>query len=356
MTTDTEIITNLTAALKQKITTWYGPEAVLVEETPIRVDRPWSLFFYYTVQHADRHADELVQSSQTKLIVKMFREDYMTTLEEIVSKPALHAVAVREAETLQNIEAFVLLSSISGLAAIHCPGALKEFSALAMEELPFQSFNKKNYAKLPPFTAQYWQTVEDEIARAGQWVRLFHESSGEIEAAPLHTLIGDGIEYLFAAIEQITGKSFLAQQTRLTTAYETLKDRAVPVAMLHNDLSLNNIFITDDGRVGGFDPVSGVRGAVYQDLAELLTDTFNLRRQILSQGLIFSPAFNRRIQDNFLRGYGIPIDEKILHFYTILQLLHIWREQEQEFQNSPLRLYVRGFFLRTLRAHLAGLA
>ncbi|MEJ2756878.1 MAG: phosphotransferase [Anaerolineales bacterium] len=291
---------------------------------PEKVEREYTLFYHYTVLDKD--------GKEIPLIVKLPRENWMTTLNEIVVCEDLREVAKEHAEILQKIDYAVRNSGIEELDAIRVPGLLPEFCAIVMENLPFITFKQKNLTIHPPFrTRKYWQEVSKEIRLAGKWLRIFHETFDQDEEVTIEELkVDQQAEKYFDDIEAFCGQPNSRLRHEFMEIYDQVKDTKVHTTILHNDLHLNNIFITSEGKVGGYDPIPGNIGTIYLDLARALTDPLSKREQLISHGNFYSRKYLDRLRGGFLEGYGEErIDHQLLNFYCALEgLKKLWEYEE----------------------------
>jgi hypothetical protein len=332
MTSDQSIITQITQTLNASLEGWFGAGFRLSGEQPERMDRSYTVILNYIAVGPDEE--------QIPLILKLPREKRMGTLQEIISDEDIRTVAIQRTEILQGIEKAVAESGNSNLTAIKIYGVFSEFCAIVMEWREFTTF-KRLYFQRPVYLShkRFFDTVDRDNYIAGQWVRLWHESflhPGDQTTQQLR--VNETVNEMLGQIEDLTGSQYQELRQRFSDTHDLIKDTPNPISSLHNDLTFNNLFVSDDGRIGGFDPTPEPPGSIYQDLARLLTFCATSNQQVATQGLYFGKWYPHQVESSFLRGYGPNIEKDMLNFFCARLVLEKWLEFEVEdlYQKSIL--------------------
>ena len=155
------------------------------------------------------------------------------------------------------------------------------------------------------------------VERAGAWLRSLHTE----------TSAGDGVDPMLAAqrlMPPATCPGHRRVRVRLRERRTELGNLTAPLAMLHTDFQLHNLFDTGD-RLLAFDRVDDRIGATYFDVARFLIGCGVYRARAARAGGPWpdSDTMDRRA---FFRGYG-PIDHARLGIYDVVEdlvLARLW--------------------------------
>jgi len=290
----------------------------------------------------------------------------METLQEVLESEDLRAEARREFEILEAISLVVEKANQPELCSIRALVFFPGFNAIVMEELQLRML-KEFYPKLSIVTGnpKRWQTFETLLGLAGRWLRIFHEAFGSERMESLAQLdVWKQVETELGRLEAVLDRSLVDLRAKFLATYKEMENVKMPVAALHKDYHLGNIFVTTDGKVGVLDPNWQERGSIYEDLARIMLDSSTRKAQVLSRGLYFHPRLVQRYEEALLNGYqdSRNFDRRLLYFYCALATLTKWRMNEEKLRNthlrrvfpgmSVLRHMIRGYFLNLVESYL----
>lgn len=324
MTSDQSILAQITQLLNASLEGWFGAGTRLRDGQPKRMDRSYTVILHYIAVDTDENL--------IPLILKLPREKWMKNLKEIIDDEDIRTITVQRTEILQGIEKAVAASGNKNLTAIRIYGVYPEFCTILMEWRKFTTF-KRLYFHRPVYlrSNRFYQTIDKNVQIAGQWVKLWHEYFRYPEDRTTKQLqLIESVNKMLKQIEDLTGSDYPALRQRFSDSNDRIMDTPNPISLLHNDLTFNNLFVTEGGRIGGFDPTPNPPGSIYQDLARLLTFCATTNRQVATQGLYFGSSFPKRVESSFLRGYGSDIDMDLLNFFCARLVLKKWGEFELE--------------------------
>ena len=332
MASDQSIITQITEQVIASLPSWFGDGARLRFKQPERLDRAFTVILNYTVVDPN--------GKETRLVIKLPRERSMHTLQEIIDSEDIRTVAVQRAEILRSITEAVVKSGNQDLTAIQIYGSFPEHCAIVMEHRSFKTFKQLFFHQSTLLRGNsYYHTVEQAVFTAGQWVSLFHNTFRQPEdQTPAQMDVISRVNEIIGQIETLTGKDHQPLRQAFAATYDRIKDTPTPVSSLHNDLTFNNLFVTDAGKIGGFDPTPEPPDSIYLDLARILADLATRNHQVTSLGMYFSERLRNLVESSFMRGYGSDLDTDLLNFYLALLALEKWLEYEFEdqYRKSPL--------------------
>ncbi len=332
MASDQTIISKITQALNTSLPEWFGAGAHLSEDNPERMDRSYTVILNYAAIDA--------RGKTTPLIVKLPREKWMTSLQQIIESEEIRTVAVRRAKILQQVADAVDRSGNQNLTAIRIYGSLPEYCAIIMEHRSFITYKRLFFHQTDLLRGDhFYQTVEQAVFTAGQWIKLYHDTFRQPESRTNGQLgLIERVNESIDLIEELTGKDYHPLKQEFARKYESIKDTPNPIAYLHNDLTFNNLFITDDEKTGGFDPTPEPADSIYLDLARILTDLSTRNHQVTSQGSFFSKRLLQMVNNSLLSGYDAELDENLLNFYCASLAVEKWVDFEEEDQYRKLAL------------------
>lgn len=322
---DLEWTHRITEAVSHAIPGLYGEGAGLASREPERIDRRYSFMFRYHVR--------LPNAGMRRVLVKIPRESWMRVINEAIKSENIQAWTKREFDTMTLIADIIEASNETGLFAIRPAAFLPEFGALLVEEHSLRML-KTSLARpsLVLGTQKALREFEERVELAGMWLRVVQRHSGVVQTKPLSALgVQNRLEEELSTLETISGRPLKVLLEQFQHLYRLLQGNAIPLAALHNDYHLGNVFVTDDGRVGVLDPNWVEEGAVYEDLSSLLIDPLTRKAQVLSLGILFRPFMYRRYEEAVRRGYfgdsNAPLP--LIHFYCALDVLAKWRADEE---------------------------
>ncbi len=356
---DAEILQELTRAVSRAISLEFGEGVELAPMAPLRFDRRYS--FMFSVRLQGLNAEGL------SLLVKIPREAGMKTLQEAVNSEHLRDEACAEYEHMVRIAEVISRAGRPGLSAIRPRGFIREFNALLMDEIPLRML--KTYLTRPAIVVgarQSWRAFETRLSLAGEWLQIIHSSSPVRKAVALKDLgLDSRLEEALKSLEGVLGRPLTKLRRSFRLLCDSLQEEAVPLACLHNDYQLGNIFLTASGGVGALDPNWVEEGPIFKDLSTVLIDPVTRRNQVLFQGATLRRSLQKRFERAVLKGYYGESREvqPVLDFYCALAVLLKWQEEEEllnGFSNKVvaagahfLRPWVRGYFHRVALRYLS---
>jgi thiamine kinase-like enzyme len=356
---DREWTTKLTEAVSSAVPDIFGKDACLASNEPERIDRRYSFMFRYRV--------ESLQAGTHTVLVKIPHESWMQTMDEAITSEHIRDVTQGEYDVMTSIANVIDSSNVPGLFAIRPGACFPELGALLVEEYPLRML-KTSLTSIPiVFGVQKaWVEFEDQLERAGIWLRVIHTSFGDRQTTPLSNLgIQVQLESEFEIIEKIlNSRSLPALRTHFQSLFASLQTSEIPLASLHNDYHLGNVFVMKDGRVGVIDPNWVEREPIYEDLSSLLIDPVTRKQQVMSLGLTFRPSLYKRYEDAVLRGYfgDVKVPHSLIYFYSALDSLVKWRMNEEVLNESGsilhtilsalIKPYMRFYFQRLIKNFL----
>jgi hypothetical protein len=162
---------------------------------------------------------------------------------------------------------------------------------------------------------------------AGSLLRLFHErvsapSRGPIVSDDVSALVGEHLAF----VGHGSADGELGYVRDVVGRVEVFDgESSIPYSGLHRDFNCSNIVVTEDDRVGLLDPRM-TRGAVYHDLAKLMTDLQTFGIQGATRGRYLG-ATTGTLNRALVRGYfGDDRPDPIaLRFYLLFSILEKWR-------------------------------
>lgn len=363
---DARFIAQLGAELAACLPRWLGKGAELDSSDADRAPRVLKRKYSYLFQFPARSGN----GARLRLCVKIPRRPGITSLRRAVEGPDLQREAAVEFAALQRIAAAVEAANHPGLCAISVIGFCPGFNAVVMQSLSLRPL-KRWYAdpRLALGLPGYWGSFEGWLVRAGEWLRVFHDAN-EVGPDPSDSRSGPGprscrVERCSGAAlarqaeAELDGLSAVIRPFDLTVlrdlfaqAAKSLDGVETPVAVLHMDFNLGNIFVTPEGKVGALDPNEPTRGPAYIDLARLITDPLTRKAQVLTSGRYFPPASAERFGAAVLSGYfrestrmgppraGVELnrpDGRLLAFHCALAVVAKWRMDEEALgSRSPM--------------------
>ena len=355
---DLEWTNKVTEAVLSAVPGIFGVDASLSSKEPERIDRRYSFMFRYQI--------DVPKDRPRTVLVKIPHESWMNTMDEAIRSEHIRDVTQDEFDVMTSIANVIESSNVLGLFAIRPKVCFPELGALLVEEYSLRML-KTSLTKLPIVLGRRnsWKEFEKHVELAGVWLKLIHQSSDHGQTRKLSALgISERANQEFSALEKISGKSLNKLKEDFQLLYGSLQGNEIPLASLHNDYHLGNVFVLNDGRIGVLDPNWEESGSVYTDLASLLIDPVTRKLQVLSLGLLFRSSMYKRYENAVLRGYfgELATTLPMLYFYCTYAVLEKWRTDEEMLLESSskvrrflsrlaapiIRFYFHGLMLRYL--------
>jgi hypothetical protein len=347
----------LTGAVALQIPFVFGDGASLASPTPASLHRRYSFMFRYPVR--------LPEGTTKSIIVKIPRDFWMQNLEEATRSHHIRGITKTEFETLHSIADAVEASGRTLLCAIRPLAILPEFNAFFLDYIQMRLL-KTSLSRFFsfPVNRKEWEQFERQLQLAGTLLHLIHSNFAAMKQTSLESL--RALETPTECFDVLGHHQYgsLTDLYRLfIDLYESVKAVPIPLAGLHNDYHLGNIFVTPEGKVGTLDPNWTASGSVYVDLASILTYPQTRKVQVLTHGLRYPSWLHDLYKTAVLRGYfsGSQVSLPILNFYCALAALEKWRYIEELLHNTgrltPLgswatACWVRRYFFRLVRNYL----
>ena len=322
---DLEWINKLTKAVLIAVPAIYGDGVVLASNEPERIDRRYSFMFRYQIK--------LHQAGSRTILLKIPHESWMRTMDEAITSEHIREVTQREYDVMASIADVIETSNEPGLFAIRPGACFPELGALLVEEYPLRML-KTSLTRLRIIlgTQKSWDEFEKHVGLAGIWLQVIHKDTSRGRTKPLKELgIQKQLDEEFSILEKILRKSLGVLREKFQRVYGPLRESEIPLASLHNDYHLGNVFVMNNGRVGVLDPNWVEAGSIYEDLSSLLIDPVTRKMQVISLGLLFRPFMYRQYEEAVFRGYfgdeKVPLPQ--VYFYCALDILVKWRMDEE---------------------------
>jgi hypothetical protein len=342
---------NLTDAVAHQMSLVFGEGANLDPATPAGLHGRYSFMFHYRI----RLPDGIIKS----IIVKIPRDAWMKTLHEAISSDHIRGIITTEFEILNAIADAVEGEPL--LCAIRPLAILPEFNAVVMDDVEM-TLLKTSLSRFSPtwVNSEDWKQFEGPLELAGKLLRVIHSRFATTQQESLESLrvLENPAESLDALGHHDRSSNALLHP--LIDLYESVKSVRVPLAGLHNDYHLGNVFVTPEGKVGTLDPNWTASGSVYVDLACIISYPQTRRVQVLTQGLRFPSSLREPYETALLRGYftGSQVSYPVLYFYCATAALEKWRYIEDLLRELPragswaASRWVRHYFHGLIRQYL----
>lgn len=346
------VLSALTSRIQADLPGWFGPQAGLAG-APTFHARRWSFFFRYPIQAADAH--------KTAILVKMRHLENMGVAEAAADEKMGREIK-DEYESLRLIETIFSRHAEARLFyAIHALAWYEDLNAIVMEEADIRPLKSFFHAPAMWVEGKARRRLETFLERAGRWLRIYHDHSGHAREGPLfhQSLYKESREKL-RIIEASPEKPDLSfARELLKNLYRTYGEKNLPYNVLHHNFSVNNVFVTGDGKICSFDP-HHEPGPLYYDLAKLIVDLQTSSLQVVSRGRLAPDARLKTFNEAFLDGYfqGSPVDRRALDLFRFLILIEKWERSESKRSQAAggsryaYRFgarYLQTYYLRLLR-------
>ena len=313
-----EIISQITQSVLQKLPHWYGAGTVLLTPEGQVEKRPFSYLIRYQIGKPD---------GSTPTIIAKYNKSSLSSNESTPNNRQQTTEMRKYYDTLTKIAH--IFAEKPTYCYIRPLDYLSSHNTIIMEELPSHSLRDEFvHPYMLVGSSQKRQKFLAYLMQASSWLHIYHTQVSSITMerftqADLKAIIDKKLNYLHSVTNYQLNTSHIEQ--RLADWLEQVNDIQVPHAHLHKDYSYANVLITPDGRIGSLDTKHRY-GAIYEDLAHLIIDGYTGKWQILSQGLIFSPNYLHQCQQAILNGYfqTFPVNNNLLNFYCILASLNKW--------------------------------
>ena len=236
---------NLTNAIAHQMSLVFGEGANLDPATPAGLHRRYSFMFHYRI----RLPDGIIKS----IIVKIPRDAWMKTLHEAISSDHIRGIITTEFEVLNAIADAVEGEPL--LCAIRPLAILPEFNAVVMDNVQMRLL-KTSLSRFSPsrVNSEHWKQFEGPLELAGKLLRVIHSRFATKQQESLESL--RVLENLAESLDALGHHDRSSNELLhpFIDLYESVKSVRVPLAGLHNDYHLGNVFVTPEGKVGTLDP------------------------------------------------------------------------------------------------------
>ena len=352
-----DFFARLTPKIQADLSAWYGSQAKLVGE-PTFQPRDWSYFFRYVVQ---------VSAMQNRAILVKVRHAEKMNLSQAAISKKMGQEAREEYKTLKRLQSVFGTEENSSLFLAIRPLALYEdLNAVVMEEADLRILRSFFRSPKMLFKEQTRKKFESYLELAGRWLRIFHDDNGRAgEGAVFETALYETARRNLDRVKpHLSKKDQIRLGELLDELYETNSGEVVPYCILHDDFNSANIFVSRDGRICSFDPHNRP-GALYIDLAKIITDMETDRIQLITKGLWIPYARLQTFHAALLSGYfgSEAVDHSSLSLFRFWSLLEKWKDAEVRFESSSGKrkfVYslampqIRGYFLQLIHRLVKG--
>lgn len=358
---DRAIITNITKKLESALVTWYGQGAILRSRHPSLRTYPVSFFLVYEI---------CAQGKTYGILVKIPRKREMQTLDEAIAASHTPEGAARLPDTqhefamLHAVQAMVKTMDTALFDAVRPLAYWSQWNALVMEELPSVSLETLVGRRAMRWGAQgAWKQFETIMARAGVWLRHFHDTEGEITP-----VLFDSEAFSARIARKLSQFPDPVRVMHLQGVFDAvvhpLEGSMAQKAQVHNDFYLRNIVWTNMDKVAVFDLDRQVDDLVFHDLAMFITELIGQRAKLLKLGFLLPLHRLDASVDAFLHAYFGTDDAypPFLYLYNALGYLTWWQWYEARFASTSRiqrvitwlpQIWLRNFFSQELTRALA---
>lgn len=348
--------TNLTKRIQKDLATWYGERARLAGEPTFHA-RHWSFFFRYPVQ---------VSETQTAAILIKLRHLENMTVSEAATHEKMGLEIQDEYESLQRIEAvFSSHTEASRFATIRPLAWYADMNSIVMEEADIRTLKSFFHEPAMWIEGKARRRFEHFLEGTGRWLRIYQDNSGSAGEGPLfpkghYEESRDKLN----RIQSASGLDLGFAKNLLEKLYNAYGQKNIRYKIIHNNFSINNVFITGgDEKICSFDP-HNEPGPLYHDLAKLSVDMETSSLQVLVWGLSVPPSRLKSFNEAFLHGYfqNEKADHAALNLFRFLVLIEKWERHETNRlgasgKSKYLYLvgarYMQGYYLKLLRRQAA---
>src|SRR5690606_35948256 len=169
-------------------------------------------------------------------------------------------------ELIEDI--FSNLDDASYFYTIRPLGWYEDMNALMMEEADIRPL--KVFFHKP----QVWINRKEQFRfktffeHTGRWLRIYHDHSGRVQEGVLFPKsLYDATQDKLQLIETASKLDLSFARKLLDDLHRKYGDKNVLYHVLHNNFSLNNVFVTQNEKICSFDPHNEL-GPLYSDLAK----------------------------------------------------------------------------------------
>lgn len=315
------IIHQLSEAIAQQVPQWFGKQARLTRLEPISICYPYSYAFVYEISIPGQAA--------VKIRAKVQDFEVNRDLVGAIQDAELREAARHEFETLKAMEQAIRSQNEPSLGCIQPIAYLPPWNALLMREVEATSFKKiLLQPKMRLGFPNTRQRFANAINLAGKWLRLYHQTLGDMRLQPFDTRdLSEHLEIRFRQIAEIQAShgDMQSLEQKFEAALSALKDCPVYYTLTHSDFHLTNLLLSPNGQVIvlDFDPSFRERNPVYYDMSQLLTDIEVQKTLISSLGFLIPQAYLQQLQERFIEGYftDIPPNRHLINLYSAIGML-----------------------------------
>ena len=342
--------TLLTPRIKADLASWYGKEARLVGE-PTFHPRSWSYFFRYRIQ---------VNASKEQAVLAKIRHIENMSISEAMQDETMRVEMKNEFDSLVKIrDIFTHAENAGWFATIRQLALYEDLNILVMEEADIYTLKSRFQKPAMWRNGSARRGFESQLELAGRWLRTFHDQIGDAHTGPFFSeALYQKTQANLQQIETGSGKDLNFLKSRLDSLYNQYRDRILPYRVAHDNFNLANVFVTGAERICSFDP-HNKPGAIYLDIAKLITDMETCAIQVLTFGMSVPPSQVEKFNASFLHGYfqSNPVDVSALNLYCLLLLIEKWAENEEKVAEATgarklayaiASMPMRSYFLRLL--------
>jgi hypothetical protein len=340
-------LATLTPRIETDLPAWYGRNAKLTG-APAFQSRHWSFFFRYEVQ---------VSETQTAaILVKLRHLEHMTVADAAIHE-RMGLEIQDEYESLQRIDAvFSNHADASRFATIRPLAWYRDLNAIVMEEADIRTLKSFFHEPAMWIEGKARRRFEHFLEGTGHWLRIYQDHSGPAGKGPLYpkSLYEGSLEKINLIQTAAPHIDLRFAKDLLKSLYNVYGQGNFPYKILHNNFSINNVFITGcDEKICSFDP-HNKPGPLYYDLAKLSVDMESSSLQVAVWGLSVPRSRLKSFNEALLRGYfqGGPVDYAALNLFRFLVLIEKWeRLESNRMRASGKRKYIYRIGARYMQAY-----
>lgn len=346
--------TLLTPRIQRDLSLWYGSEARL-EGQPTFHPRPWSYFFRYRI----------VNGKEEKNLLAKIRHIENMDIFAAMKHPGMREEMKDEFEALVKLrEIFSHPIDVERYATIRDLAFYEDLNILVMEEADIRTLKSRFQEPQMWVEGSARKAFDVHLELTGGWLRIFHDRIGEVHEGPFFTEpLYRKAQVHLERIRRASGMDVKLIYTKLDEWFAQYHDQSLPYCMTHDNFSLSNVFVTGGEKICSFDP-HNKPGAIYLDIAKLITDMETCSIQVATYGTSVPLSRLEGFNASFLRGYfhSDQADPHALTLYRTIHLLEKWDENEEKLADSTgakKTLYglaaipMRRYFLKLLHRRIS---
>jgi hypothetical protein len=287
--------------------------------TPLKTSRGWNatIRFFEVSLGDERHS----------VVAKTFhprrRHAAGVTPPRVLTQPDWPSPGAREHAALSRIESGFSGRDDPRFGTVRVLDYLADIDTLVMEAHPGHGLDQM-------LKRQVWlratrkAPLTSACARAGAWLRAYHELPAMPETPALLTRRSDLIDAVEELAAQLAPGSWASLHETVRESIEKHLPERLPAATLHGDFVPRNVLVSD-GSVAIFDTRAPWRAPAEFDLARFLLSLKCGSAQAFTRGRLYPESLVAELEGALLQGYyesAPPLP--LVRVHEVIGLLEIW--------------------------------